>query len=328
MAAYYKDESVPIQVMHNGQMLPVGKVFAADTYSADEGHTDLNVLFYVDAEGPYARDIDLSILDEVSVGAAPNHAYCSECSFDYMAEGNEMSFWFRECDNGHRIGENGTHLRLTDLRAWKELSLVNKGASNKPKILGSAKQRLGKDAYNQLAASSSPEAVQYSYMTCSPTQSETTGETMDLSALTNQVSTLSAANGKLEVKLETAEAALTASQSEVAALKGQVEELNTKIENGSETKLQSDLSAAQEQLETANKIVGVFDEQLKLAAVAAGLTLAEGASADEKIELLKQAQIKLAAIPRGGVGKGADTPEADDVLVLTAAHNSAFVSNR
>ena len=44
--------------------------------------------------------------------------------------------------------------------------------------------------------------------------------------------------------------------------------------------------------------------------------------------MLKQAQIKLAAIPRGGVGKGADTPEADDVLVLTAAHNSAFVSNR
>jgi chromosome segregation ATPase len=205
---------------------------------------------------------------------------------------------------------------------------VNKGASNKPKILGSAKQRLGKDAYNQLAASSSPEAVQYSYMTCSPTQSETTGETMDLSALTNQVSTLSAANGKLEVKLETTEAALTASQSEVAALKGQVEELNTKIEEGSDTKLQSDLSAAQEQLAAANKIVGVFDEQVKLAAKMAGLTLAEDASADEKIELLQQAQIKLAAIPRGGVGKGADAPEDDNILVLTAAHNSAFVSNR
>ena len=48
----------------------------------------------------------------------------------------------------------------------------------------------------------------------------------------------------------------------------------------------------------------------------------------EPSQELKQAQIKLAAIPRGGVGKGADTPEADDVLVLTAAHNSAFVSNR
>ena len=52
------------------------------------------------------------------------------------------------------------------------------------------------------------------------------------------------------------------------------------------------------------------------------------ASADEKIELLQQAQIKLAAIPRGGVGKGADAPEDDNILVLTAAHNSAFVSNR
>ena len=139
---------------------------------------------------------------------------------------------------------------------------------------------------------------------------------------------MSAANGKLEVKLESAEAALTASQSEVAALKGQVEELNTKIEEGSDTKLQSDLSAAQEQLETANKIVGVFDEQVKLAAKMAGLTLAEDASADDKIELLKQAQIKLAAIPRGGVSKESGAPEADDVLVLTAAHNSAFVSNR
>tara|TARA_X000001388_G_scaffold52616_5_gene38370 strand:+ start:7648 stop:8817 length:1170 start_codon:yes stop_codon:yes gene_type:complete len=329
MATAYKEESVPIQVMHNGQMLPVGKVFAAETFSADEGHTDLNVLFYVDANSQYARDIDLAILDEVSIGAASTHAYCSECSFDYMEEGNEMSFWYRECDNGHQIGKDGVHLRLTELRAWKELSLVNKGASNKPKILGSAKQRLGKDAYNQLAAShSNPEAVQFSYLACSPTQSETTGETMDLSALSNQVSTLSAANGKLELKLETAESALEASQTEVAKLKGQIETLEAQVEAGSDSKLKTELTEAKTSLEAAKKIVGCFDEQLKVAAVAAGLEFSEDATADEKIELLKKAQIKLAAIPRGGVSQGAGAPEDDNIRVVSAAHNSAFVSNR
>lgn len=238
MALAYESESVPIQVMHNGSMLPVGKVFYAEVLSAEEGHSNLNTLFYVDINSEYARKIDLGILDEVSVGAIPDHAFCSECDFDYMAEGNEYSFYFRECDNGHAIGENGTHLRLTSLRAWKELSLVNKGASNKPKILGSAKQRLSKDTFNQLAASvSTPQALEFSYLSCSPNETPTTGDPMELTALTEKVSTLSAANGKLENKLEVSVSSLEAANSQIATLKTTVEELNTKISDSSETQL-------------------------------------------------------------------------------------------
>lgn len=331
MAGYYKDESVPIQVMHNGAMLPVGKLFAADVLEADAGHYDLNVLFYLDGNSDYAKDIDLGILDEVSVGALPKHAFCSECDFDYMAAGNEYNFYFRECDNGHQIGMDGVHLRLSGLDKWKELSLVNKGASNKPKILGSAKQRLSKESYSQLAASmSDPGVLNLAYLSCSPQQPvDNKGNIMDLSALTEKATSLSAANGKLEVKLEASESALQAAKDQNVELQNEITSLKEQLEASSETGLKTKVEDLETKLSEADKLVAEFDSQLKTAATMAELELSESATAAEKIELLKKAQIKLAAIPRGGVSNPADvSAEQKQAAALAAARNSAFVQQR
>jgi hypothetical protein len=49
---------------------------------------------------------------------------------------------------------------MIGLDKWMELSLVSRGASSKPKIMGRAKQVMGKETYDRIAASGvSPEAV-------------------------------------------------------------------------------------------------------------------------------------------------------------------------
>lgn len=328
MVTHLGDESVPLQVMHNGQMLPVGKVFHAAVLDAEQGHHDLNVLFYVDAEDEYARKIDLGTLDEVSVGALPLHAYCSECDFDYMAEGNEMNFYYRECDNGHEIGRDGVHLRLTGLDSWKELSLVNKGASDKPKILGSAKQRLSKESYEQLAASHGGPGFELSYLLCSPTPNDDIGEEMNLEHLTSQVTQLSAAKGSLETKLELKQNELQAAQDQVAALQEKLDNAEALLASQTESESQKKLSQVEAQLAEMQPLVEEFDKQVKLAATAAEIDLPDDATTEVKLSVLEKAQIKLSAIPRKGVSAPVGTT---DDLNLSAAvaegRNAVFTSN-
>lgn len=327
MVTHLSDNSVPIQIMHNGSMLPVGKVFAAEVLQADQGHHDLNVLFFVDAQDQYARQIDLGMLDEVSVGAMPEHAYCSECDFDYAEPGNEMNFYFRECDNGHAIGENGAHLRLTGLASWKELSLVNKGASDKPKILGSAKQRLSKESYEQLAASGHGDGIELAYLLCSPSPNDDIGDDMDLKLLSDKVATLSSDKGRLELQLEQEQGKLQAATDQIADLTQKLTDAEAKLAENGDTELTGKVESLEAQLATAEPMLAEFDTQIKAAAVAAGLELADDADAETKLRVLKNAQIKLAAIPRNGVSTPAGEPADEQVqATLAQSRNAAFIT--
>lgn len=324
MAEHLKAESVPILTMHNGGMLPIGKVIHADVLATGDDH-DLNAMFYVEANSDYAEKIDLGIIDEVSVGALPEHAFCSECGFDYMAPGNEMSFWFRECDKGHQIGQNGVHLRLTKLRSWKELSLVNKGASSKPKILGEAQQRLAKQLPQKLAASGVD--LTHTVLFCSSSQPTQEDPTMDLTALMAQVQTLASDKTRLELQHGQVSEQLTAAQAQVASLTAELTAANTKLNELNAGDAEAKLATAEAQL---SKLTEFVKEQSTHAAVAAGLELAEDATVEARLDLLKTAQVKLAAIPRGGVAKGAED-DADEQLLAASqrvAVSSAFTTNR
>lgn len=324
MAEHLKAESVPILTMHNGGMLPIGKVIHADVLATGDDH-DLNAMFYVEANSDYAEKIDLGIIDEVSVGALPEHAFCSECGFDYMAPGNEMSFWFRECDKGHQIGQNGVHLRLTKLRSWKELSLVNKGASSKPKILGEAQQRLAKQLPQKLAASGVD--LTHTVLFCSSSQPTQEDPTMDLTALMAQVQTLASDKTRLELQHGQVSEQLTAAQAQVASLTAELTAANTKLNELNAGDAEAKLATAEAQL---SKLTEFVKEQSTHAAVAAGLELAEDATVEARLDLLKTAQVKLAAIPRGGVAKGAEDDSDEQLLAASqrVAVSSAFTTNR
>ncbi len=328
MAAWLPEKTVTLQVMHEDHFLPVGNVFAAEVYDASEGHFDLNVLFYLESDSPHATKIDLAIIDEVSIGATPEHAYCSECGFDYVA--NPEAFWWRECEEGHVIGEDGCHLRLTKLDKWRELSLVNRGASSKAKILGSAKQRLGKEEYQRLAASgSNPDAV--CLFACAthqpPTENLDNKETITMSE--KALMELSATNGKLEGKNEALTAKLELSDSKLAEqvtlnekLTTENAELKSNVNSEKVEKLEVELAAANEAVTSATKVI---KGQYTLACTAAGIDQKEDISLTDMISTIEKAGVKLAAIPRS---QQTQEHEQDQVLASASSRNAHFVTGR
>jgi len=112
------EESVPLHTLHmQGNEIPKGRVFSASLFDEIDGSTTLRAMFYLPlSERELIQKINLSILDEVSVGTKSKQALCSKCGFDYFgAESDFSNFWDRTCDNGHIIGVDGTHLKLDGL---------------------------------------------------------------------------------------------------------------------------------------------------------------------------------------------------------------------
>lgn len=157
------EESVPLHTLHQqGSELPIGRVFQAEVISAGDGESELRALFYLPkSEEDLVQKINLGILDEVSVGVSSQQMLCSKCGFDYLGEEADFSnLWSQTCNSDHTLGEDGAHIKMIGLDKWMELSLVSRGASSKPKIMGRAKQVMGKETYDRIAASGvAPEAV-------------------------------------------------------------------------------------------------------------------------------------------------------------------------
>lgn len=166
-------ESVPLHTLHlQGDELPIGRVFKASVKDAPDGSANLHTWFYLPAsETELVQKINLSVLDEVSVGVKSQNAFCSKCGFDYFGAEADFTYLFSQtCENGHTIGSDGTHLKLAGLDLWSELSLVSRGASNNPKILSRARNTVSQEAQDRMAASGTP--VEAALLVTSPTQLE------------------------------------------------------------------------------------------------------------------------------------------------------------
>jgi hypothetical protein len=155
------EESVPLHTLHaQGYELPIGKVFQAEVVTnADEA--ELRAMFYLPAsETSMVEKINLGIIDEVSVGLKSKALLCSKCGFDYFsADAGYENLYSQTCANDHTVGLDGTHVMLSGLDKWMELSLVSRGAASKPKILGRTKQVLGRETYDRIAADGLPPEV-------------------------------------------------------------------------------------------------------------------------------------------------------------------------
>ena len=140
-------ESVPLHTLHaQGYELPIGKVFQGEVIRAADGEAELRAMFYLPrSEASMVEKINLGIIDEVSVGVKSKALLCSKCGFDYF--GSDATFenlYSQTCENDHTVGVDGTHVKLSGLDKWMELSLVSRGAASKPKILGRTKQVMAK----------------------------------------------------------------------------------------------------------------------------------------------------------------------------------------
>jgi len=157
------EESVPLHTLHaQGYELPVGKVFQAEVVRLSDGEAELRTMFFLPkSESAMVERINLGIIDEVSVGLKSKALLCSKCGFDYFsADAGFENLYSQTCENGHTVGVDGTHVKLSGLDKWMELSLVSRGAASKPKILGRTKQVMAKETYDRIAADGlPPEAV-------------------------------------------------------------------------------------------------------------------------------------------------------------------------
>lgn len=141
--------SVPLQIMHESEDINTGRVFYAGVID-----NDLHAQFYLMANDPRVPLIDQGIIGQVSVAVQSQAAKCSQCGFDYLGpDATAMNWWNRTCPEGHVIGEDGTHLELSGLDHWFELSLVGTGASPGAKILNRATAQLSEVNLAKLAAS-------------------------------------------------------------------------------------------------------------------------------------------------------------------------------
>jgi len=317
MAAHIKaGNSVPLHTLHNqGGELPVGKVFLAGT----NGPEELRSLFYVPRNTAEGADLitklNTSVIDEVSVGVMAAHMRCSQCGWDYRgSDASMMNLFDRECANGHVIGENGTHLILDGLDRWYELSLVSLGAANNAKIVGRARQILGKEEYNRLAASGNDPEIMTLFIT--PTRKETPEmadpNTPNLEAGFALVASLSEAKAQAEASLKATTTQVETLNAQVTALVAENDSLKKQVADASEmVALKSD----------HDKLVSFLSEATKDALVASGV---ENPQVPNKVEdmvaVFKDTTIKLHnLLPKGQVGEPADASSANAQAPANAA---------
>lgn len=316
-AMLQRGEGVPIQVMHDTRVLPVGKAFWAEIARDTRNRPQLKVQFYVPTtETDLLNKIDNATVDEVSVGFQAKTITCSKCGFDYLGpDADLMHVFSMTCENGHTIGKDGVHTNVDGLSAWHEMSLVGKGAANGAKILSqSATQGAA------LAASGAAGKALLLQLTASKETTMPEPVTVNLSELTGFATQLATA----QAELATARKDLEAKGGEVASLTAKIESLNTQI-----TELAAKLAEAEKvepvKIDTDPTLSFLTDQFTKLHVALGQKDATAPKSAAELIAGINDAQAKLSSlIPVGGVSNGA----VSDAAKAGGFTNAAFKSRK
>lgn len=302
---------LPLIADHELLGAPKGRFFHAGL-DYEDGLT-MRALFYLDqTEETLIAKLNAGTLDEVSVAFLSREFNCSECGWNYFNPGaSRENIWDRICANGHKIGENGVHGEMVGLNQFIELSLVARGAADKPKIVGKSQAKLAPQGVQMLAASgfeTDDLVVQASL--------GKKDDDMDLSAALSQITTLSSSNGEMKANLSLAEKARDDAQAEVTALKASVVEKDAAI---------AALTAERDQLaqrpeavvaDERNEAVTFLQEQVNHLLVASGKEKLEGDALPIKVADLKAKISELTGnltsiLPVGGRSQGAGGAEQE-----------------
>lgn len=312
---------IPLMMDHSMAGVPKGRVFEAGIDYSGDGEFELRTLFYLDkTQADLATSIDSGVYDEVSVTFLPTSYLCSECDFDYLGEGaNFENFYTRTCADGHQIGTDGVHVRMVGLAHLTELSLVARGAADKPKIVGRSTSKLAPTSASALRLAA--RGFEIDGLVCQASMGEDQVNTeklvADLMAATSQVAVLQAAAG-------THETALTAANTARDEALGQVTTLTTERDE-----LQTQLTAAQSanKSEDATAAVAWLTASLTKLLTAAGKT-AENLPTDvAALTAAIDAETNglTALIPAGGASEGGTASETEGKPAVSL---SAFKTNR
>jgi hypothetical protein len=309
MATYLNSGGfVPLQTLHpNGDELPIGRFFYAEMLPSTlgDGSSELIAMFYLPKDDDNVPKLENGIIDEVSVGFVGQQLMCSECGWDYRSpEATYLNFFDRVCANEHTLGNDGVYLKINGLDRWTETSLVSKGAAHNAKILGRAKQRLGQEQYERLAASGiAPEQL----MLIATTTDKPRSLKMDkeLKEMIEQMAEL-----KADAKHHTT--TLAAKDAQIATLTASVAEKDAQI---------AKLSEGTELKEATTKL-GEAEAKVTELTTAKDSVEAQLAEVQGK---LATAEAQVAAL-QAGAGDGGRSQRADDGKATLTASNAAFKS--
>jgi hypothetical protein len=309
---------LPLIHGHDLSSIPVGRVFKAALSLDATGSAELRTLWYIDpTEAKLAQKVDAGSLDEVSVQFLASQILCSECDFDYRDP--ETATWahFRDrtCTNGHTIGTDGVHVRLVGLQVFTELSLVTRGAADKPKIVGKSQSKV---AASLQALAAKGFEVDELYVTASRGEVQ-----VDLTAVLAQLTEQTTAAATATAQLTAVTAERDTARTELATAQARVTELEAAAANSNAAELET----ATASLAEARTVLADIYTRL---ATAAGET---DVTAPEAIAELKAGieahQSKLTAIlPVGGAAASTQTNDAQSGAKFNASAASAFVVTR
>lgn len=335
----FTDENIGVLTMHDSTNLNVGRVFAAEV--VDEGSASslracMAILKGKDTEDLISK-IENNVLDEVSVSFTPKHAKCSKCDFDYMGEDATLANWFNEtCPEGHEIGVDGCHLVLSGVSSFSEISIVNRGAANRAKILKNQPQYSEEDLQKLAASEKGSEMFVATFIEKMEKNMTENVQNIELSAEQQKIAELEAKNAELQASLDMAakikglEASLAESETKIAETQTANEELRKAAEE-TEAKHKEEIDAlTNEKVEAETKLsemTSFLREQIKKVLVASGepdLDVPENLDGMSKL-LSDRQQILASLVPAGGVSKAANANGAEKLYDgYTAEQLKAF----
>jgi hypothetical protein len=312
-------ESIPLLTQHDGNMLAVGRLFAAMRNSSEAR----GLIAVSSLEHPeMVAKLDSGTLDQVSVGVLPKSLTCSACGFDYMGpDATWEHFGSNTCPDGHTIGENGVHTFIESIDMFFELSVVNKGGVPGAKVMDKTNSVFSR-SLAALAASSGREVGALAPFVL---QLEATGDDLKPDAFAIALKSVNDANGVI-----------------VAGLNAQVSTLTTSVStltasvDAATAKGVADVAAVTAQLTAAQAVSAAISDtaekaRLALLSIAKKTTVALGSTdtvsdtetIDKLLEIVEAGQVKLAAIfPTGGVAN------KEAAKVIPNRSNAAFMSKK
>lgn len=306
MAAFLNnsDEGIPLHLMHNTELLNVGRLFEARVDQARDGEWELTSVFYIPrSETSLIERINTGVTDQVSIGIQGKRLLCSHCDFDYR-QGDVSNFMTLTCDDGHEIGVDGVHVRIDGLDQWMEQSVVDTGASGGSRIVNreNAKTQQRDDFYRMAAKSHQNDHETYAPLIANLNEILSEEKpTVDKAELETLFSTRFAEHtAAIDAKLAAREDEIAAAVERADAAEARVAELEAAAaaaENPDAEKV-AELEAA---LETATKaletVTTFLKDQAKKAQVAAGVkTPVEPETIEASIEVIEGSGRTLAGL--------------------------------
>jgi hypothetical protein len=292
MAQLVNQESRQLILIHNDNMMPVGRVF--------EGRLNngaFHALFAVNekTQAAICSDLDAGIIDQVSVSILSKALLCSQCGWDYYSEAATYdNIWGCVCGNGHQIGENGVHARLVGVDAFTEVSLCGMGAVPGARVINPSASAFSNSSPRDMALRASADGPRKHLVLHASVEQPKDTKSMDLAAAMLRIEALAAG----EATAKAATAALQAASDAAAALAATtIADLTTKL-----TEATASLSVAAPAVADVAALRAAVEENARRALVATGVqTPTLATDVPGLIAQMSEAQAKLtAALPADG----------------------------